>query len=394
MLRPVSKKPDPILLFTAVGLIVFGVLMVYDASVVYAHDVFGGKYHFLLKQLSWVVLGGVGGFLVFLIDYQRLRQVALPIFVITLGLLIFLVIPRFVSFPLLDKFVPEVNGARRWIVLNPPGVLPSLPLLGYLSFQPSELAKLALVLYLSAWLAPQGRRGVKTPLPDVISVYVLLSAMGGLILLEPDFATAALACFVGVWLYFVAGAKILPLLISSVVFLLAGVGFVWTSPYRRARLLTFLDPAAADPLSTGYHLRQILIALGSGGLFGLGLGESRQKYEYLPETVGDSIFAIIGEEFGFLGTTALVLVFLLFLWRGFLVARDAPDNYARLLAAGIIGWMSLQVLVNLCAMTALIPLTGVTLPFISYGGSSMVFTLFGLGILLNISAVGGLGSRR
>ena len=326
VLKPIIKKPDTTLLFTVIGLLIFGVLMVYDASVVYAYDVFGGKYHFLLRQLAWVFLGVVAAVIIFFVDYHQLRKWATPVFVVTIGLLVFLVIPRFVNLPIYDRFAPEVNGARRWIVLNPSGVLPAIPLLSRISFQPSELAKFALVLYLAAWLSP-----AKQKLPGLLAVGTPLSLLGGLVLLEPDFATAALLCVVGVLVYFAAGARILPLIFSSLVLLAIGVGFIWGSPYRRTRLITFINPEQADSLSTGYHLKQIFIALGSGGLLGVGLGESRQKYEYLPEAAGDSIFAIVGEELGFLGTGALILVFLIFLWRGWLVVGQAPDGLGRLL---------------------------------------------------------------
>jgi len=392
MLKAVSKRPDPILLFTIIGLLLFGILMVYDASIVYAHEVFGGKYHFLLKQLFWVLFGSFAGGFFFFVDLKRLRSLATPLFIATLFLLLFLVIPRFLSFSLYDRFVPEVNGARRWIVLNPPGILPTVPLLSRLSFQPSELAKLSLVLYLSTWFSPKrvGRgktlksRGEK--IPGILAVGVPLAILGGLVFLEPDFATAALMCLVGTAVYFIAGARILSLVLVGLLVLGLGTGGILISPYRRARLMTFLDPAQADPLSSGYHLRQIMIALGSGGPFGVGVGESRQKYEYLPETIGDSIFAIIGEELGFLGTTLVVFAFLLLLWRGFLVVRDAPSRFSKLLSCGVVVWLTAQVLVNLCAMTALLPLTGIALPLISYGGSSMIFSLAGLGILLNVSS--------
>ena len=384
----IPKKPDSILLFTTVGLLIFGVLMVYDASVVYAYGVFGGKYHFLLRQLAWATLGGVVAAITFFTDYHKLRKLATPLFVVTLAFLVFLIVPRFVPLPIYDKFAPEVNGARRWIVLNPPGVLPAVPLLSRLSFQPSELAKFSLIIYLAAWFSPKtkGRAGKETLLPNLLAVGVPLAVLGGLILLEPAFATATLICLVGIWIYFVAGAPVLPLALSSLALGALGVSFIWSSPYRRARLLTFLNPAQADPLSTGYHLKQILIALGSGGIFGVGLGESRQKYEYLPEAAADSILGIIGEELGFLGTVVVILAFLVLLWRGFLVAKRAKDRFARLLSAGVVAWMSIQILINLCAMTGLIPLTGITLPLVSYGGSSMIFSLAGIGVLLNISA--------
>jgi cell division protein FtsW len=165
---------------------------------------------------------------------------------------------------------------------------------------------------------------------------------------------------------------------------LGGVGLIFFSSYRRERLLTFLNPGR-DPLGASYHIRQILLALGSGGLWGLGLGQSRQKYEYLPAVMTDSIFAVIGEELGFIGGAAILLAFLFIIWRGFKIAQGAPDRFGQLLAVGITAWIGLQALINLAAMVALVPLTGVPLPFISYGGSSLVVTLAGMGILINIS---------
>lgn len=400
MLKFVSKKPDPILLSTIIGLLVFGVLMVYDASVVYAYDIFGGKYHFLFRQLFWVLFGGLAAMTTFMIGYQRFKKLAGPLLMVSLLLLLFLAIPRFISFPLYDKFAPEVNGARRWIVLNPQGVFPAVPLLSRLSFQPSELAKFALVVYFAGWFSGDGRstsrrfasrsnHNLSGHLPSLFSVVIPLALLSGLTLLEPDFVTAALIFVVGIWVYFVAGASLLPLLVGSLGFLALGSLFILASPYRRVRFSTFLNPSGADPLSTGYHLRQIFIALGSGGFFGVGLGESRQKYGYLPEAVGDSVLAIIGEELGFLGTAILISAFVVFLWRGFLVVKNAPDELSRFLAVGVVGWISVQALVNFCAMTGLVPLTGVTLPLVSYGGSSMIFSLAGIGLLLNISAESG-----
>lgn len=395
MIKASKKKLDPVLLSITIGLLVFGVLMVYDASVVYAHDVFGGKYHFLLRQLFWALLGSVSAVVVFFLDWKILRSLIVPLFVTSLLLLLFLAIPRLVSFPLYDKFAPEVNGARRWIVLNPPGVLPAVPLLSRISFQPSELAKFSLILYLAAWFSgdDQSHRkrsslaaGNDKDLPGFFAVLFLLGLVGGLVLLEPDFATTAVMFAIGLWMYFIAGASLLPLVGGSLAVFVAGVGFIFSSSYRKQRLFTFFDPSKADPLSAGYHLRQILIALGSGGLFGVGLGESRQKYGYLPESAGDSIFAIIGEELGFMGTILLIFAFYVLLLRAFQIVAEAEDSFCRYLAAGVTSWLALQILVNLCAMTGLIPLTGITLPLVSYGGSSMIFTMAGIGLLLKVSA--------
>ncbi len=388
------KKPDTVMFAVTVGLLVFGVLMVYDASVVYAQDVLGGKYHFLLRQLFWVVLGSVAAVTTFFASEKGLRRISIPLFGISLLFLLFLAVPQIVSFPLYDKFAPEINGARRWIIINPSGVLPAVPLLSRISFQPSELMKLSLIFYFAHWFAssPSSTRGrisipgKKKNLPGLFSVLFLICICGGLVLLQPDFATTGMIAVLGFWIYFIAGASVLPLFLSSLAGLGLGLGFILSSPYRRERLLTFLRSTQADPLSAGYHLRQILIALGSGGLLGVGVGQSRQKYGYLPEAVGDSIFAIIGEEFGFMGTASLVVVFIIFLWRSFRVVKQIKDPFLKYVAGGVTGWIGVQVLVNLAAMTALIPLTGITLPFVSYGGSSIIFLMAGVGALFKASA--------
>ncbi|MEA2020364.1 MAG: putative peptidoglycan glycosyltransferase FtsW [Patescibacteria group bacterium] len=393
MTRLSLKKVDPILFTIIVGLLIFGVLMVYDASVVYAHDVFGGRYHFLLRQLFWVVLGVIAALLSFFSSEKTLRKISIFIFGFSMVSLVFLAIPKLFSFPLYDKFAPEVNGARRWVILNPPDVIPPVPLLSRISFQPAELAKLSLILYYANWFSslssPRRRRSSllteSTELPGLLTVLALLGLVCFLVLLQPDFATTAMIAVIGLWVYFVAGAPLLLLLLSGLAVAFVGVIFIFISPYRRQRLLTFLDPHKADPLSAGYHLRQVLIALGSGGVFGVGLGESRQKYGYLPEAAADSIFAIIGEELGFVGTSIVILAFALFLWRAFYVVRETKNLFYKLVAGGVTGWIGVQVLVNLGAMTGLIPLTGITLPLVSYGGSSMIFLMAGVGVLLRAS---------
>ena len=199
-------------------------------------------------------------------------------------------------------------------------------------------------------------------------------------------STAALIFLIGLAMYFVSGAKLLPLLVSLPVLVVTGIGFILSSSYRRDRLLTFLNPGESGELSLGYHIKQIQIALGSGGWFGLGFGQSRQKFQYLPEVASDSIFAIIGEEFGFIGTTMFVVLFSYFIFKGFTIAKESTNLLGRLLATGVTTWVAFQFFINVAAMTRIIPLTGVPLPLVSYGGSSLVFSLMGLGILANISA--------
>lgn len=332
----------------------FGLVMIYNASSVEAMRDFADKYYYLKNQAVWFLIGLMALFFFSFFDYRRLEKIAPILFFLNILLLILVLIPGIGSM---------VFGARRRINL------------GFFAFQPAEMMKLSLVLYLASWLKEK-----RSIWPFLFLIILIL----GLIVLEPDLGTAVVIIATAFALYFVAEPSwFKPLFLV----LLGAAGFLFlsfSSPYRRERLLTFLDPAR-DPLGSSYHIRQILIGLGSGGLLGKGLGHSRQKYEYLPEATTDSIFAIIAEETGFLGSLVLIMAFLFFSLRGAAIAQRAPDMFSRLLAIGIVFWLSLQYLINLSAMVALIPLTGIPLPFISYGGSALVIALAGVGILLNIS---------
>ncbi len=349
-------RSDRWLLAAVSMLSLFGILMVYDSSVAIAVRDFSDQYYFAREQLKWLGIGFVLFLIVSRIDYRIWYKASLPI----LGLTVLL---------LLAVFIPGVGvralGAHRWINF------------GFFVLQPAELAKLALVVYLSSWLS---NHKMKRLGPFVL----LLAVLVGLVLLEPDLGTSVILLSIALLMYFFSGAPlhqfllIVPMLIGSVG-LLAVV-----SPYRMRRLMTFFNPEH-DPLGASYQIRQVLIALGSGGWFGLGLGQSRQKYEYLPEANTDAIFAIIGEEVGFVGAAAVILVFLFIVWRGFRIARRAPDAFGRLMALGISSWVGVQAMINLSSMVALVPLTGVPLPLVSYGGSSLIIVLVSLGILVNIS---------
>ena len=362
------KKTDTLLLAAILILLIFGIVMVYDASVVYAHDLFGGKYYFLILQSLWVLLALIGFGFMYSTDYHVLLKYSTPLFVLSLLFLGFVLLPTI--------FTPIIYGARRWIYLNPQP-LPTIPLIGRLGFQPSELFKLSFVVYFSFLLSKKEKF-------SPIAFLVLILLVLGLIMLQPDLGTALIIGFVAMVIYFVSGANILyffsgiPFFVGSLLLL------ILTSPYRKERLLTYLGGNTGDSQGASYHINQILIALGSGGLFGLGFGQSRQKYQYIPEVVTDSIFAVIGEELGFLGLTLLVLLFLVIIVRGFRIAKLAPDKVGKLIATGVTSWFAIQTFVNLAGMVHLIPLTGVPLPLISYGGSSLVFGLMGLGMLLNV----------
>lgn len=367
-LRKVTRTihtPDIPLLVSIILLLIFGIILVYDASVVVSHDVFGGKYHFLILQAIWVILGSLAALVVYRVGYQRWAKVSFPLLVISLLFLFLTVIARFLP-TVFDTFIPEVYGARRWIIIP-----------GRISFQPSELTKFGSILYFSAWLA----KGDRSPIP----FFFLLSLLAGLIIVQPDFGTAAILVAVVLSIYFVSGVSLFKLVPLVGFILAAGLAFIYSSPYRVERLQTYLNPSAADPLKSGYHIKQVLIALGSGGLAGQGFGESRQKYSYLPEVTTDSIFAVVGEEMGFVGASILVALFMFLIYRSFLVALRSKTKLGQLVAVGVASWLAVQIAVNLAAMTALVPLTGIPLPLISYGGSSMLFMMMGLGLLLSVS---------
>lgn len=346
---------DWVFLGAILFLVFFGILMVFEASSVSAAVDFGDKYHYLKDQLRWAGLGLIAMMATAFFDYRRYYKLAVPILLVTIISLILVFVPG---------LGVKVLGAHRWINFR------------FFILQPSELTKLAAIIYLSAWLSFKERG-------RFIAFLLFIGTLVGLVLLEPDLGTAFIIVSVSMTVYFVSGAPIKQFVALLPISLVGVVGLALSAPYRFRRLTTFLDPGS-DPLGASYHIRQILIGLGSGGLFGVGLGKSRQKFSYLPEATTDSIFAIIAEELGFIGGVILILVFFLLIYRGFQIAQKAPDNFGKLLASGITAWIAIQTLVNLCSMVALVPLTGIPLPFISYGGSSLVVIMTACGIILNI----------
>lgn len=356
VLHTQKKRIDLPLLGAVMLVCLIGLLFIFEASAVSASRSFGDKYYFIRDQATWLVLGLGIMVLVSFFDYHRFYKLALPIIIAAIILLS-------------GVFVPglgiKAQGASRWLNLR------------LFTVQPAELAKLALIIYLSAWFSykERGRLG---------AFVILAGLIVGLVVAEPDLGTAVVICGVALSIYFFSGAPLYQFGILAPAVFLAILGLAVTSPYRLRRLLTFLNPSI-DPLGASYHIRQIVLSLGSGGMFGLGLGKSRQKFEYLPEAMTDSIFAIIGEELGFIGATVLIAIFLFIIFRAWRIVLFAPDRFGQLLAFGVFSWIGVQTIINLGAMVAILPLTGVPLPFISYGGSSLVVTLVGVGILLNIS---------
>lgn len=359
-----TKLGDKILLVIVFILLTFGLIMISSAGIIYGETRFGDDYYFFNHQLLYGVLPGIGVlYLMQKIDYHVWKKLAVPIFFAAVIFLVLVFVPGVGS---------RVYGASRWIKLGP------------FSFQPSEMAKLATIIYLAAWLESRGTSRIKDLFEGLLPFMGIMGLIAFLIMKQPDTGTLGVIILSSFAIFFVSGAKISHLFSMG----MFGVFSLWIlvkiEPYRFNRILAFLDPSG-DPQGIGYQINQALLAVGSGGLFGVGLGHSRQKFNYLPEPVGDSIFAVIGEELGMLGGVVLVCLFVALALRGIKIAKNAPDVFGRLVATGIIMWIVLQAFINISANIALVPLTGIPLPFISYGGTSLVFLMAAVGILLNIS---------
>ncbi len=353
-LQKQTKTVDKKLLIVTLLLAGLGLLAVADASAPQALSVFSDKFYFVKQQAVWLIIGIVVMFLAAKIHYSFWEKIAVPLFIISLLGLIAVLIPGVGS---------RLLGARRWIALGPIGV------------QPSEIAKLTLAIFLAKAASKN-----KT----FLLFFLAFAAVAGLIMLEPDLGTTVIITFLSLAQIFISGINIFYFIGAGILITLSSLFLIIVSPYRRERLMTFLK-VAEDPLGKDYHIRQILLALGSGGLLGVGLGQSRQKFLFLPEAATDSIFAVVAEEMGFIGALVLISLFGFFIWQGFKIAKNAPDKFSQVLATGIVAWIGGQTLINIGSMVALVPLTGVPLPFFSYGGSSLVMVLFATGILLNIS---------
>ena len=373
---PRRLTPDAWLFVVTLVLLSTGVVMIYSASAIVAADRFHDPYFFLKKQVFWAVLGCGALWLTLRTDYRRLEKLVLPLLGLSVLLLILVLIPG---------LGVSVNGSRRWLRLGP------------LSFQPAELAKLALVVYLAAFLAnrighgtsratsgsetrdelDQFWRGVFPPL-----------AVGGvlalLVLAQPDLGSCLTLLVLTVGLLFLAGAPTRWLAMLVVPALPLAAFAVYMAPYRMRRVFAFLDPWQ-DPRGSGFQIIQSWLALGGGGLFGRGIGESKQKLFYLPEAHTDFIFAIVGEELGFIGATLIVLLFAVLIWRGLRIRVRATDPFGAYLALGITVLVATQTLVNLGVVTGTLPTKGLPLPFLSFGGSALLMTMLATGVLLNIS---------
>ena len=365
-----KDQPDYFLLGTIGALMVFGILILTGVSAPISMEKFGSTFYYLKHQLIFGLIPGIFlAFIAFKVKISFLRKWA------PLLLLVNIILMVLVFFP---KIGSGTQGASRWLNLGP------------LSFQPSEFLKISFFLYLASWLSSKDFLRIKKSsyskgnLLGFAAFLVIIGMVSLLLILQPDISTLVVIVLVAGVMYFLAET---PLWHTAVV-TLGGLGgllaLIKIAPYRMARFLVFLKPET-DPMGMGYHLKQSLIAIGSGGFWGLGLGLSHQKFGFLPGTIADSIFAIFAEEAGFIGSIILISLFLLFFWRGFKISKRTSNDFYRFLGLGLTFWLVFQAFVNIGAMIGILPLTGIPLPFISYGGSAMVAELIGVGILLNIS---------
>jgi cell division protein FtsW len=359
------RRPDFTLLATVAVLVVLGLDMVYSASYVIAHNdpSYGSDTYFLVRQGIWTAVGIVCMLVCQAVDYHRWRRVTVPAMA---GVVLLLVAV------LATHLSHSAYGAQRWLQFGP---LPAI--------EPSEFAKLGLILYYADWLSRRHHQ-MGSLMQSALPFGLTVSGICALVILQPDLGTSFVIAGTAICLFFIAGADVRHLLLGMA---LGGAGLllvVFGAGYRSQRIAAFLNPAS-DPLGVGWNITQAQIALGSGGIFGRGLGASVQKFYYLPNAQTDAIFAVIGEELGLVGTFGVIALFALLALRGYRIAMRAPDTYGALLATGVTSWLVLQAFVNVAVITATIPFTGIPLPFISFGGSSMIVSLVALGIVLNVS---------
>ncbi len=362
---------DRWLLIAVLLLLLIGIAMVYSASFAVGHNVFGDDTYFLVRHVIWLLIGLVVLAITARIPYQFWQRIAAPLYGVTILLLVLVMVPGVGN---------SAYGASRWFTIG-----------SFFSLQPGELAKLAVIIYLATWIARVGGDIHKLTF-GTIPFALILSLAAGLVLVEPDLGTALVIVMTAGSMFFISGANVIHGLLGAVVGALGLMNFVINKGYKADRIEAFLDPWA-DPNGIGWHTTQTLLALGSGGIAGLGLGAGRQKLFYLPNAHTDSIFAVVGEEIGFIGTTLVLGLFLLIAWRGLAIAAGAPDPMSRALAAGATLMITTQAMLNMAVVSHLTPNTGVPLPFLSYGGSAMVVNLAAVGIILSVSRSSEPGNR-
>jgi len=362
-LAPSRKRFDGgVILSALILLLAFGTVMVLSSSGIYANDKGQALHYYLMKQLFWIGVGSLGLIFFKNIKYEKLRELAKPLFIAAV-ISVFLV------------FVPhlgrKVGGARRWISL-----------FGF-TFEPSEFLKLAFILYVATAIERK-QEVIKSFANGFVPFLVVFVCISGVLLLQPDMGSILMLLFVLGLMLFVGGVRLAHVLAVSLPMLPVGYMIIMRASYRSKRIKAFLDPWA-DPQGIGFQIVQSFIAFGSGGIFGKGLGGGTQKLFYLPEAHTDFIFAIVGEEVGLIGSTAVLLIFGFIIWKGIDIAIRLEDVFGKVLAVGITSWIGLQAFINMSVVTGLVPTKGLTLPFISYGGSSLLINMMAVGILLNLA---------
>jgi cell division protein FtsW len=353
------------LFITTILLICVGIVMIYSASSIYAWERYKDSAYFLKRHLIFLLIGSILTFAAMSIDYRSLRKIAKPLLIFSLSLLVLVLIPGVGR---------EVSGAQRWFRFK------------FISFQPSELANLAMIIYIADFIVRKGDL-IRTSWKGFLPVMLVLGFLVLLMLLQPDLGTAVSISVVVFLLLFVSGVRLRYLLSIILGCLPVLLILIFSVPYRRMRIMAFLNPWA-DPRGSGFQIIQSQLALGSGGIFGVGLGHSFQKLFYLPAAHTDFIFSIIGEELGLLGTLAIIILFMIFIRQGIKIINNAADKFGFLLSTGLILMISLKAAVNIGVSCGMMPTKGLPLPFISYGGSSFIFDIISVGLLLNIARTG------
>jgi cell division protein FtsW len=343
-------------------LVAIGVVMIYSTSAIYANENMGDSLYFLKRHLMYLLAGLIMMFLAMIIKMETLKKWAKPIIAFSIMLLVVVLIPHIGR---------EVSGARRWFRM------------GFLNFQPSEFAKIAILIYLAELLSRKEKL-VKSFIHGYLPPVLALGLVLGLILLEPDLGTVIAISAVGLIMLFVSGVRVKYIAASILASIPALYVLLFSVPYRRKRMMVFFNPWS-DRRGAGFQIIQSFVALGSGGLLGVGLGQSRQKLFYLPASHTDFIFSIIGEELGFVGSAAVVTLFILFVWEGMKITFWAHGKFEKLLSMALVSLIALEAVINIGVTAGLLPTKGLPLPFISYGGTSLIFHLIAVGLLLNIA---------
>ncbi|MBN1995683.1 MAG: putative lipid II flippase FtsW [Anaerolineae bacterium] len=355
-----QHKYDYLLIINVAALLIVGLMMIYSATFALGYQLHGQPTYYFIRQLLWMGLGLLVMIILARVEYHTWRRFSIPIMAVTIFLLGLVLVIGEMRF-----------GGQRWLFHG--------------SIQPSEISKLAIIIYIADWLSSKGDEQIRKISYGLVPFAILLGFITGLIVLQQDLSTAILIAVTALAMFFIAGGSLWQIIASMA--LAGGIFtlFITRSAYRLARITTFLDPLNSDPLGDGYQIHQILIALGSGGLTGLGLGASRQKFGYIPASHTDGIFAILGEELGLLGCLVVIALLAFLAYRGFRIALETTDPFGRVLAAGITCNLIFQAIVNIGVITASLPFTGIPLPFISFGGSSLVVSMAGIGLLLAVS---------